>query len=111
MDSASSTAAGFRKVPDLQGPIDDAFTTAFIVVPPDKVSASTVREAFYKRELAYTVRRWREVFRGDLPVKRGSDLTADDLKTKNLILFGEPDTNCKMAELLARRPSPGKATN
>jgi hypothetical protein len=102
--AAASIAAGFRKVPDLQGPIDDAFTTAFIVVPPDKVSASPVREAFYQRELAYTVRRWRRVFRGDLPVKRASDLTADDLKTKNLILFGEPDTNDKMAELLAQTP-------
>ncbi len=95
---------GLRKLPDLQGPIDDAFTTAFIVVPPDKVSASAVREAFYQRELAYTARRWREVFRGELPLKLAGELTADDLKTKNLILFGEPATNRKMAELLAQTP-------
>jgi predicted esterase len=104
LNAASAATAGLYKVPDLQGPIDDAFTTAFIVVPPDKVSSSAVREAFYQRELAYTVRRWREVFRGDLPVKRTSDLTADDLETKNVILFGEPDTNSKMAELLAQTP-------
>ena len=74
------------------------------MVPPDKVSASAVREAFYQRELAYTARRWRELFRGDLPVKRGGELTADDLKTKNLVFFGEPDTNALMAKLLAETP-------
>lgn len=93
-----------RKLNDLQGPIDDAFTTAFVVVPPDRASASAVREAFYQRELAYTARRWREVFRGDLPVKHAAQLTLDDLKNKNLILFGEPGTNGKIAELLSETP-------
>ena len=100
--AAGTSVAGLRKLPDLQGPIDDAFTSAFVVVPPDKASASAVREAFYQRELAYTARRWRELFRGDLPVKHASELTAEDLKTKNLILFGEPETNSLMAKLLAR---------
>ena len=49
-------------------------------------------------------RRWREVFRGDLPVKRAGQLTPDDLENKNLILFGEPATNGIMAELLGRTP-------
>jgi predicted esterase len=99
-----SANTGLRKTPNLQGPIDDAFMSAFVVVPPDKLSTSAVREAFYKRELAYTIRRWREVFRGDLPIKRGAELTAEDLKTKNLIFFGEPENNSKLAELLAQTP-------
>jgi len=45
------------KLNDLQGPIDDAFTSAFVVIPPDRASASAVREAFYQRELAYVARR------------------------------------------------------
>ncbi len=102
--SQIASASRFRKQPGLQGPIDDAFTTAFIVVPPDKVSASAVREAFYQRELAYTAHRWRELFRGDLPVKHSVELSADDLKTKSLILFGEPETNETMAKLLAQTP-------
>ncbi len=104
MASQIASASRFRKQPGLQGPIDDAFTTAFIVVPPDKASASAVREAFYQRELAYTAHRWRELFRGDLPVKHSVELSADDLKTKSLILFGEPDTNRIMAKLLAQTP-------
>jgi dienelactone hydrolase len=99
-----SGGAAVRKLNDLQGPIDDAFTSAFVVVRPDRASASAVREAFYRRELAYTARRWREVFRGDLPVKRAGQLTPDDLENKNLILFGEPDTNGTMAELLGPTP-------
>jgi predicted esterase len=104
MAATTSTAAGLRKLPDLQGPIDDAFTTAFIVVPPDKASASAIRESFYQRELAYTARRWRELFRGDLPVKHAGELTAEDLKTKNMVLFGEPETNSLMAKLLPKSP-------
>lgn len=101
--SASDDVA-VRKVTDLQGPIDDAFTSAIVVVPPDRASTSAVRQAFYQRELAYVARRWREVFRGDLPVKRAGQLTPDDLRNKNLILFGDPDTNGKMAELLDQTP-------
>ena len=96
--------AGLRKIPDLQGPIDDAFMEAFVVVPPDRSSSSSVREAFYQRELEYTVRRWRQVFRGDLPVRKISQLTADDLENRNLILFGDPECNSKLAELLPKTP-------
>lgn len=96
--------AALRKVPDLQGPIDDAFMEPFVVVAPDRTSSSTVRQAFYERELEYTVRRWRQVFRGDLPVRKISDLTRDDLENKNLILFGDPECNSKLAELLPKTP-------
>lgn len=101
---ASKPAATLCKIPNLQGPIDDAFMSAFVVVPPEKASTSAVREAFYKREFEYTKRRWREAFRGDLPIKRASELTADDFKNKNIIFFGEPETNSKLAELLAQTP-------
>jgi predicted esterase len=95
---------GLRKVPDLQGPIDDAFMQPFVVVPPDRTSTSIARQAFYQRELEYTVRRWRQVFRGDLPVRKISELTRDDLENKNLLLFGDPECNSKIAELLPKTP-------
>jgi predicted esterase len=93
-----------RKVPDLQGPIDDAFMEPFVVVPPDGTSSSSVRQAFYQREFEYTVRRWRQVFRGDLPIRSIPELTPDDLKNRNLILFGDPACNSKLAELLPKTP-------
>ena len=97
-------SCALRKVPDLQGPIDDAFMEPFVVVPPDSSSSSRVREAFYKRELEYTVRRWRQVFRGDLPVRKTSELTPDDVENRNLILFGDPECNSKLSELLPQTP-------
>lgn len=101
-DTARRVAS--RKVPDLQGPIDDAFMEDFVVVPPDRPSSSTVRQAFYQRELEYNVRRWRQVFRGDLQVRKISELTRDDLESRNLILFGDPECNSKLAELLPETP-------
>ena len=99
-----SRRIALRKIPDLQGPIDDAFMEPFVVVPPDRTSSSAVRQAFYQRELEYTVRRWRQVFRGDLPVRKISELTPDDLEHRNLILFGDPECNSKLAELLPQTP-------
>jgi predicted esterase len=99
-DAASRVA--LRKVPELQGPIDDAFMQPFVVVPPDRTSSSSARQAFYQRELDYTVRRWRQVFRGDLPVRKISELTTDDLQNKNLVFFGDPECNSKLAELLSQ---------
>jgi predicted esterase len=101
---AATRRQALRKLPDLQGPIDDAFMEPFVVVPPDRASSSAVREAFYQRELEYTERRWRQVFRGDLPVRKISELTPDDFENKNLILFGDPDCNSKLAELLPKTP-------
>jgi len=99
-----ASRVALRKVPDLQGPIDDAFMEPFVVVPPDSSSSSSERETFYKRELEYTVRRWRQVFRGDLPVRKISELTPDDVENRNLILFGDPECNSKIAELLRQTP-------
>lgn len=99
-----------RKVPDLQGPIDDAFMEPFVVVPPDSSSSSRVREAFYKRELEYNVRRWRQIFRGDLPVRKVSELTPDDLENRNLILFGDPECNSKLSEILPGTPLTWKSS-
>ena len=99
-----TSRVALRKVPDLQGPIDDAFMEPFVVVPPDGNSSSTVRQAFYQRELEYMARRWRQVFRGDLLVRKISELTSDDLENRNLILFGDPECNSKLAELLPQTP-------
>lgn len=99
-----SKGAAFQKAPDLQGPIDDVFMRPFVVVPPDRACSSKGREAFYQRELEHTGRRWRQVFRGDLPIRKVSELTPEILEQKNLVLFGDPECNSLIAELLPRTP-------
>lgn len=41
---------------------------------------------------------------GPLPVKDDTEVTADDLRTKNLILFGDPASNSWIAQALPELP-------
>lgn len=62
---------GLRKRHGLQGPIDDAFMDAFITIDaPERVRTE-----------------WAKWMRGDLPSVTSSE------KGKNLVLFGDPETN------------------
>lgn len=93
-----------RKRPGLQGPIDDAFTTPFLCVrgtgQPWNVAVQSYADASLQRFAA----EWRHYFRGDLPVKDDSAVTEGDLRTKNLILFGDPGSNSWIAKALPQLP-------
>lgn len=93
-----------RKRPGLTGPIDDAFTSPFVVVPPERAGVSPEIDAFARREFEQFRRRWRELFRGTLPVVAAADVTADLLRDKNLVLFGDPVSNPLIARMLADLP-------
>jgi hypothetical protein len=93
-----------RKRPGLTGPIDDAFTSAFVVVPPEREGLSPEIDAFARREFEQFRRRWRELFRGRLPVSAAADVTAEMLREKNLVLFGDPQSNPLIARVLPDLP-------
>lgn len=93
-----------RKRPGLTGPIDDAFTSPFVVVPPEGEGISPEIDAFARREFEQFRRRWRELFRGKLPVVAASDVTAAILREKNLVLFGDPRSNPLIARVLPDLP-------
>jgi hypothetical protein len=42
--------------------------------------------------------------RGDLPVKKDTEVTEADIRTKNLILFGDPGSNPWIARALPKLP-------
>jgi len=90
----------FGKRPGLQGPIDDAFTSAFLCVrgsgQPWNAAVHTYSNASLKRFRD----EWHHYFRGKCPVKDDVDVTADDVRTKNLILFGDPGSNRLIAQVL-----------
>ena len=92
------------KRPGLQGPIDDAFTTPFLCVrgtgQPWNAAVGAWAEATLRR-FSYE---WARYMRGDLPVKNDTDVTEEDIRTKNLILFGDPGSNRWIREALPKLP-------
>jgi pimeloyl-ACP methyl ester carboxylesterase len=92
------------KRPGLQGPIDDAFTAPFLCVrgtgKPWNPEVQTWADASLKR----FAEEWRFWFRGELPVKEDTQVTADDLKSRHLILFGDPGSNRWIGEALPKLP-------
>jgi hypothetical protein len=47
---------------------------------------------------------WRRHYRGDLPLKDDVAVTADDLRDRNLVLFGDPGSNRWIREVLPHLP-------
>lgn len=80
----------FTKKPGLQGPIDDAFMSRFLVVPPDHASSHPKLARWIDFELNHFRDRWSALMRGDLPEKAADEVDSDDLAGANLILWGIP---------------------
>ena len=85
-----------RKKPYLQGPIYDAFQTPFLVVTPSGTSSNIKIDQWADFEIKHLVKRWRELFRGNIRIKKDSEVTEADIKQYNLILWGSPESNSIM---------------
>lgn len=99
------STATLRKKPGLQGPIDDAFLDAFVFVGPEatKLTDSAI-DKWVASEFAHAQKEWRRHYRGDVISRTASELSADDIANKNLILFGTPQTNPLIAKLAGQLP-------
>lgn len=93
-----------KKRPGLQGPIDDAFMSRFLVVAPDQAPSSPRFARWLEFELDHFRSRWRALMRGELPEKASDELDSDDLRQANLILWGDPESNAMIAEIAGRLP-------
>ena len=82
-----------RKVPGLQGPIDDAFLDSFLVVLPSGKSMNPRVQQWIESELSHFEARWRATFRGRLRKKRADEVTAQDMNDYHLVAFGDPGCN------------------
>ena len=100
----SPQVPGQRKSPGLQGPIDDAFMSPFLLVLPDKKSASTLHQRWLEFEIAHFQKRWKELFRGELRTKRDSQLSAEDHASYNIVAWGTPDSSEVVRAAMARAP-------
>jgi dienelactone hydrolase len=88
-----------RKRPGLQGPIDDAFLDRFIFVTPTSACAHPEIDAWVKSELDRARTRWRRQFRGRVIEKRDVDVTEDDLRASNVVVWGDRAANSLLARI------------
>lgn len=101
---SGSLPVGTRKRHGLQGPIDDAFTDAFLVVRPTGKAWSDAAARHARRELERLRSEWRFGFRGRLPEVDDTALTADQIRDHHLILLGDPGSNKAIAQVSGRLP-------
>ena len=92
------------KRPGIQGPIDDAFTTPFLCVRGTGKAWNPTIRAWSDASLKRFAYEWHRYFRGELPVKNDNDVTEDDARKYNLILFGDPGSNAWIAKALPKLP-------
>ncbi len=95
---------GLRKRHGLQGPIDDAFLSSFIMVRPtgEPMAPGIARWATAERE--HAIAAWRRQFRGEAQVRDDNAITEADIAASNLVLWGDPGSNKVLARIAERLP-------
>ena len=88
----------------LQGPIDDAFMDAFLMVKPSGKAANAKVGEWAEKEFKHATEHWRKQFRGDAPVKADTAVTDADIKNSNLVLWGDPSSNAVLAKIADKLP-------
>ena len=108
--SSQILADGLHKVPGLQGPIDDAFMGPFLIVLPSKPCADPVVDRWVQGESTHQRERWAALMRGDARVKKDSEVTAEDIASYHLVLWGDAAANSLTAKVLGKLPITWDAT-
>jgi len=101
--ASRQSSSEIAKQPGVQGPIDDAFNSTFIVVTPSGKSKNPRFQAWVDFELAHFRDRWRALMRGEPQMRKDTELTSED-ERYNLILWGDPDSNSAIARLVEKAP-------
>ena len=107
--TSAPSAADWRgpapvKRPGLQGPIDDAFLSAFVAVAPSGESPNPGVAAAAGERLAAFQREFPKWLRGDVPAVADMDVTEADIREKHLVLFGDPHSNRILAKIAGELP-------
>jgi pimeloyl-ACP methyl ester carboxylesterase len=100
-----------RKRHGLQGPIDDAFMSSFVMVRPTGKAMNEKISAWAGSEMARAIGQWRSLFRGEARVKDDAAITEDDIARSNLILWGDPSSNKVLAKIIDHLPIRWDAQN
>jgi len=97
-------AVPLAKRHNLQGPIDDAFMSSFILVRPTGKAQHAVVDKWSRSELSHMQGEWRRQFRGDAVVKDDTAVTAQDIANSNLVLFGDAASNSIIRKVVKSLP-------
>ncbi|MDG3006336.1 hypothetical protein [Paludisphaera mucosa] len=87
------------KHPGVQGPIDDAFTDAFLCIRGTGRPANPRVCEWAEARLVRFAAEWERWMRGTLTIKNDVDVTAQDVANHNLILFGDTGANSWIRDL------------
>lgn len=98
------------KLPGLQGPIDDAFYSAFIMVRPTGKPLNAAAGAWAQREMEHAITQWHRQFRGKPRVMDDTEVTNADIASANLVLWGDPSSNRVLAKIAGQLPIQWSAT-
>jgi hypothetical protein len=88
----------------LQGPIDDAFMSSFLVVEPTgkpQHESQGILSARRRETFLVDHAKW---LRGDPRLKKDRDVTDADIRQHNLILFGDYSSNRLLNRIVSRLP-------
>jgi dienelactone hydrolase len=88
----------------LQGPIDDAFMDAFLMVRPTGKPMNEKVGAWAKGEMDHAIDHWRRQFRGNARVENDTDISDSEIATNNLVLWGDPQSNKLLARIVPQLP-------
>ena len=91
---------GRYKKPGLQGPVDDAFKEAFLVVRPTGKPENKDAGQYVNDMMEQFRKEWAKWLRGDVRIKDDKAVTEEDIRTYHLILFGDLQSN-KLIKKLA----------
>ncbi len=97
--------AGRYKKPGLQGPVDDAFKDAFLVVRPTGKPENKDAAQYVNETMEQFRKEWAKYMRGEVRIKDDKAVTDDDIDRYHLILFGDLQSNKltkRIAPLLMR---------
>lgn len=88
----------------LQGPIDDAFMDAFLMVRPTGQALNEKVGAWATSEMEHAIDHWRRQFRGQARLEDDTSVSDQELATNNLVLWGDPQSNRLLAKIAPQLP-------
>jgi hypothetical protein len=101
---ASGKPNGLRKIHGLQGPIEDAFTDAFLVVRGTGQPWNEAVQNYSSHRFNVLSSEFAKWMRGDIRVKSDNAVSAADIANYNLVLFGDPGSNSLIAKVIGGLP-------